>query len=185
MDIGSYYPVGAQLVRAKSGKSHSVNRAVMPGYIFIFHDPRLQLDLFTRDPGYREHPTSMVDAEIADAVAFQARPTVHPVNGSLGFLQRSDGTGPVRVGEEIVDELKAREKAGDFDDTVKIGRAYVPRWARPGHRVRIVHGPWKAMGAHIAKIVTVRSNATLLIETAFMGQASVVSCPLAWCEKGV
>ena len=149
----------------------------MPGYIFIFHDPRLQLDLFTRDPGYREHPTSMVDAEIADAVAFQARPTVPPVNGSLGFLQRSDGTGPVRVGEEIVDELRGREKRGEFDEYATLGRFHVPRWVRLKRIVEAVRGPFVGRRGPILKVV---NKDTLRIRITEANTSYPVDQPIAW-----
>lgn len=67
-------------------------------------------------------------------------------NGVCGFLGNSYG--PIHVPADLVERLQAREREGEFDETVKRGRrafAKLPHWAAPGEIVKVSSGPFSGL----------------------------------------
>ena len=73
----------------------------------------------------------------------------------LDGVQRilSDSRGPVHVPTLLVDVLRDRELAGDFNKTIKRGRVVSPVWAREGVRAQITDGPFAQFWATIRRVL--------------------------------
>jgi transcriptional antiterminator RfaH len=54
--------------------------------------------------------------------------------GVAGLIM--DGIAPARVPDQVIDEIRRRERRGLID---------LPAWLRPGDRVRIEHGPFAGL----------------------------------------
>ena len=153
----SYFPVSRQLMPRPHNQSAQVEvqRPAMSGYVFValsFESPEFA----------RFQPASAAEASGQQELFH-----------SLGFLA-IDGV-PVAIKPEIIDDLREREKAGDFDmiapDPTR--RYLLPSWVRKGRGVRLVAGPFCGYPGTIVRTLNRRM---IEVEIPIFGRVSRMVC---------
>ena len=181
LGIEAYYPRCQGFAISRLGLEPSrVSRPAMPGYVFVsLIRGREHLSLFARDFQFRDHPATLVDIEVGDAVHGPRVVSTPPIDGSLGFI--SDASGPRVVPREIVKDLAAREEAGEFDEIAFAPgqRFYVPKWVRRGVTASIVEGPFAGQKAEIRKLISSKAVG-ISLQGRWKGKIII---PIAWLAK--
>jgi transcription antitermination factor NusG len=157
LSIEAYYPTGKRLIRRR-GPSRArqlveVDRPAMPGYVLVRADGRF--------PAFRR----ALDA-----------PDVVP--HCLGFLSTEEGPEPIPGA--VVDDLKARAEAGDFDQLAGDGRYRAPRWVKPGAKARIVAGPLKDK---LAEVLRLTKRGYVAVWVLMLGGPRLIEAPLDWVAR--
>ncbi|MGP0089637.1 MAG: transcription termination/antitermination NusG family protein [Xanthobacteraceae bacterium] len=158
LGFSSYYPLGARLStrRSRFGDRRQVvvRLPAMPGYMFISFPAGPHYDLFTPDTRWREHPVPLGTIEVGDFIFGPILKEQHPIDGALAWV--ASGGRPANVASVVVTDLQARERAGEFDETVMDpgGRFYLPRWVRREAAVMVIEGAFRGTRGTIIKIIS-------------------------------
>lgn len=75
---------------------------------------------------------------------------IHDIDGTRGILGRYGA--PLPVPTAIVDALRAREAAGEFDKTVLFRWMENMEWVVPGIKIRVSEGPFEGLPGVIQRI---------------------------------
>ena len=151
--IETFYPISRKLT-FKGQKAGAVATPAIPGYVFV----RIGQARFA---SFRRH------LETPDGV-----------HHCLGFL--SDDNGPVDLDDWVVDELKTREQAGEFDQMRRDGRYLVPRWVKRGVRVKVISGALKGTVGDVWRVTRQRSVA---LWVTMMQRPTLTEVPLDWIAR--
>lgn len=105
--------------------------------------------------------------------------TISPVGGQR-FISNAGRPAPLAPG--VIEDLKHREAAGEFDETALSddGRYVIPNWIKLGKTVRVIAGPFAGFIGSISKIINARMVSVWLT---IFGRASLVDMPLGFIEK--
>jgi transcription antitermination factor NusG len=156
-------------------RGEPISRPLMPGYLFVdMPEGRRRFDLFTpsNDPGDR--PEELPQGDLRGYVADCARPVVEPVLGCRGLIC-IDGS-PVALHEAVISDLRAREAAGEFDETgtPENGKGFVAKWVKVGAWVDILKGPFASFTGVIEEV----TSATLIkVGVHIFGSVTPVGMP--------
>ena len=106
-----------------------------------------------------------------------------PPSGIIGFLGHR-GT-PTRISPAIIENLRERECAGEFDYTIKRGRHVLPKAAGVGAPVMIVDGPFANLsGVYPRGIVErIKNSFTVSVRVQdyeLLGKKPLIDIPLAF-----
>lgn len=170
-----------------------VIRPLMPGYVFVAMPTSApRFDLFQRHEPGGSHPAPLPPDIDAGYVADKARPTLEPIRGCLGLLSGSEG--PRAVSEVIIQSMRDREAAGEFDlvsgpnaligrseatGRHKAGRFMIPKWVKRGVLIKFVDGPFKEFEGTVIKVV---GKSLVRVSTSLFGRISEVDAPIDWIK---
>lgn len=143
-----------------------VLKPLMPGYAFVDLSPDApRFDIFAPDKVDMDRPSELPDNVFSGYVADQARPSLSPIRGCLGFVLwdgaplalRGPRTNP--KGEFIqgdIEDLRIREMGGEFDLTGRTanGRYVIPKFITIGRLIRFVAGPLLGFSGYICNIIS-------------------------------
>lgn len=184
LGFSTYCPMKREPVTVrKRGRTQTLAQLIsplMPGYVFVsLPSASPRFDLFQPDSDSDRPDPLPPDARVGD-VADQARPTVEPIRGCLGFVGSSEG--PMPVHEAVIEDMRLREKNGEFDLTglSEDGRYIVPRWVKRDERVEFIAGPFKGFHGTIVKAV---GKSLLRVTTSIFGRQSDTNAPLDWVKR--
>jgi transcription antitermination factor NusG len=152
LQVESFYPISRKLVFRRKGRE--VERPAMPGYVFV----RIGADRFA---SFGRH------LERADGV-----------DHCLGFLGDEDG--PEAVGDAVVEALRARQRAGEFDQVRRDGRYLVPRWLKRGARVKVIAG---ALKGTIGDVWRLTRQGSVAVWVTMMARPTLTELPLDWIAR--
>ena len=154
-----YCPMGRYIVPAKPGFKHVMRHEARPllgSYMFVSlpgatsHD----FNLFRPSDEAGERPEPLPLGALAGYVADPAAPSAEPIQGCRGWI--SGHNGPTPLHEAVIDRLRRREAAGEFDfaiENICDGFA-VPNWYRLNLTVEFIDDcPWpraKGKTSHMA-----------------------------------
>ena len=170
----------------KFGRQHVVAAEVcplMPGYVFVsLPSYRPRFDLFQhREFELGSAPCDPMPPDVdAGYVANKARPTPEPIRGCLRFISCADG--PMAVSEAVIEDMRLRERNGEFDLTAKTdsGRGFVARWVKRGATVEFIGGPFK----HYFGVIEEVLSATLVkVGMTMFGSVTPIDAPLDWIRR--
>lgn len=104
---------------------------------------------------------------------------IEPIRGCLGFLGSADG--PMPVHEAIIEDMRLRERNGEFDYTGHMdrGRGFVAKWVRVGAWVELVNGPFSGFCGVIEEIV---NPSIVKLEVHIFGRVTRMMAPLDWAR---
>ena len=137
-------------------------RPLMPGYVFVA--------MSTLSPRFDLFEPSSSGPEA--------------IRGSLGFISARQGEwderSPMAVSEAVIEDMRLRERNGEFDLTGKTddGRGFVAKWVRVGAWVQFVAGPFAFVFHGIIK--EVQSATLVIVEVSVFGRVSPITAPLDW-----
>ena len=159
LGIETYVPMSRTppMVR-KFGRNRVVGpevRPLMPGYVFV--------SLFALDPRFYLFHGSTEGKEA--------------IHGALRLLSGPEG--PMAISEAVVNDMRAREVAGEFDLTGKTdsGRGSVAKWVRRGAFVEIIGGPFESLCGVIEKV---KSSTLVTVTVTMLGGESPVDMSVDW-----
>jgi transcription antitermination factor NusG len=113
----------------------------------------------------------------AQQTAFQQ---ILAIRGCRGFL---GGDSPLTVQSDIIDDIKRRESAGEFDATTKYRSKSYPKWCYLGSPVSIKAGPFSGLGIKDAAIAKIINSTFISVTFTFLRQPREIGMPLAYLEK--
>jgi transcription antitermination factor NusG len=130
-------------------------RPLMPGYVFVSlsaFEPRFYLF-----QGHKEAQEA--------------------IRGAIMLLSGPEG--PMAVSEAVIEDMRLRERNGEFDLTGKTddGKGFVAKWVRVGAWIELVDGPF---ALNFGKIVEVLSAALVIVEVQSFGRQTRMTVPLDW-----
>lgn len=161
--IRCYSPKGRRVMPGARGREpKSVLRHVFPGYVMV---------LIEGDPG--DFP---LDRD----------PLTQPaVWGARDFLRFHDTGAPQTLEDAIIDDMREREKRGEFDEVVPLQKWFIPRWLRKAKRLEIVGGPFAGRFGRIMRIVNARRGCVTVriwVQEKH-GAGYPIDCPLDWLAR--
>lgn len=186
LEIETYVPVKREPPEPSSArKSRSVDpvveRPLMPGYVFVSLETAApRFDLFQPFDQESDRPAPLPADAAAGYVADYAQPAVEPIWGCRGFLSGSDG--PMPVHEAVIEDMRLRERNGEFDLTARTdsGRGFVARWVKRGVTVNFVDGPFRL---YFGVIDEVLSSTLIKVGVMIFGRITVINAPLDWIRR--
>lgn len=170
-----YVPVARTFRPDKVGRvlNHVAERPLMPGYAFV------------NLPNKGAPFAAYVDDEPVGLPACHTAGYAFPASsglpiGGLSFV--SDNGRPRPLAPGVIEDLKAREAAGEFDDTgtTDDGRYVIPKWLKRAGSVRITAGPFIGFCGSISRVLN--SNIVSVWISIFR-RTSLIDMPIAFIEK--
>jgi transcription antitermination factor NusG len=163
LGITTYVPMSRTppMVRKFGGRNRVVGpevRPLMPGYVFV--------SLFALDPRFYLFQGSTEGKEA--------------IHGALRLLSGPDG--PMAVSEAVIEDMRLRERNGEFDLTglSEDGRYHIPKWAKRSTVVKFTDGPFKGF---LGRVVKSLSDRLIEVSVNIFGRISNVSTPLDWIRR--
>ncbi len=170
-----YVPIAKTFRAAALGRSSGpiVERSLFPGYAFV--------NLPAKDPPFAfyldDEPYGLPACDIAGYV-FPASNSL-PIGG-VAFVSNNGRPEPLQPG--VIEDLKAREAAGEFDETglSEDGRYVIPRWIKRAKTIRIKDGPFVGYCGSICRSV---NSKIVSVWVTIMGATRLIDMPIAFIER--
>lgn len=106
----------------------------------------------------------------ADQTPFGVVRLVDGVREILG-----DSAAPLPVPGRLIERLREREDDGAFDETVKKGRTFIPRWLSTGADVRVSKGAFSGL---IAMVESILPKDEVVLNVPMFGRTTKVTLPI-------
>lgn len=160
MGYATYCPMSRMLApprkegaRSTACRPSDVVRPLMPGYLFLdMPGSRRRFDMFQAPMEGEEG-----------------------VPGCRGYI--TIDRSPVALHEAVIEDMRVREKNGDFDLTGKTdsGRGFVAKWVKRGVKVEFIGGPF---AMYFGMIEAVLSSKLIKVAVTILGAEVPIETPL-------
>ena len=104
---------------------------------------------------------------------------VSGLKDAICFISNADG--PIPISKAIVDDIRAREEAGEFDLTKDVDRNGVPEWCKPGTAAYIGAGPFASIGQVL--IDEIYPSGKIDVRGNVLGKETKITVQADWLKK--